>query len=62
MTELFAKSLGQVAYEAYVRHCGGKSVHGEDLPSWDGQDPVIQEHWEFAADAVAVVENGRKVA
>ena len=43
---------GQVAYEAYVSHCGGKSVRGEDLPSYEDQDPAIRGHWEFAAQAV----------
>jgi len=43
---------GQIACGAYVAHCGGKSVHGEDLPSWEDQDPVIREHWEAAAQAV----------
>lgn len=46
-------SAGQVAYEAYVASCGGKSVHGEDLPSWAGLAPAIQAHWEAAAQAVA---------
>lgn len=45
------KTSGQVAYEAYVDSCGGKSVRGEDLPSWDGQDPAIRVHWEAAAQA-----------
>ena len=45
-------SLGQAAYEAYVEHCGGKSIHGEVLPSWDLQLPQIWEHWEAAAEGV----------
>jgi hypothetical protein len=44
--------LGRIAYEAYVASCGGKSVHGEDLPSWDDQAPEIRQHWQAAADAV----------
>jgi hypothetical protein len=47
-----AASLGQAAYEAYVEHCGGKSIRGEDLPPWDGQDPAIRAHWEAAAEGV----------
>jgi len=47
-----ASSLGQAAYEAYVEDCGGKSIRGESLPSWDGQDPAIREHWEAAAEGV----------
>lgn len=44
--------LGQVAYEAYVESCGGKSIHGEDLPNWFDVAPEIREHWRAAADAV----------
>ena len=45
-------SLGEAAYEAYVEHCGGRSIHGEPLPSWDMQLPQIREHWEAAAEGV----------
>ncbi len=45
-------SLGQAAYEAYAASCGGKSIHGEDLPSWGDQDPAIREHWCAAAEGV----------
>lgn len=41
------------AYEAYREHCGGKSVHGEELPAWDDQAPEIREHWEAAAAAIS---------
>jgi len=44
--------LGQVAYEGYRVSCDGKSIRGEELPSWDGQAPEIREHWRAAADAV----------
>lgn len=44
--------LGQVAYEAYVRSCGGKSVHGEDLPPWIELRPEVRVHWDAAAQAV----------
>lgn len=52
--------MGQIAYEAYVQHCGGKSIRGEDLPVWAEQDAAIQAHWEAAAQAVvsAVVGDG----
>ena len=46
------KSWGQIAYEAYVQSCGGKSIRGEDLPAWDAQAPVIREHWDAAGLAV----------
>lgn len=46
--------LGRVAYEAYLVSCDGKSIRGEDLPSWDAQDPKIREHWRAAADGVKI--------
>ena len=46
-------SFGQIAYEAYVESCGGKSIRGEDLPSWEDQDPAIQAHWIAAGKAAA---------
>ena len=45
--------LGEVAYGAYLASCGGKSIRGEELPSWDDQTPEIREHWRAAADEVA---------
>jgi len=45
------KSGGERAYEAYVKHVGGKSVHGEELPAWDDQLPGIRDAWEAAAAA-----------
>jgi hypothetical protein len=48
-----AKSLGQICYEAYVRHTNGKSlVSGQHLPIWHGQRNDIKEAWEAAAEAV----------
>ncbi len=49
-----AIDIGQVAYEGYIASCGGKSIHGEDLPSWQDQAPAIREHWRAAADAVTM--------
>lgn len=46
------KLYGQTAYEAYVKSCGGKSVNGEDLPTWDHLKPSIRTHWMAAANAV----------
>jgi hypothetical protein len=48
-------TYGQVAYEAYVTSCKGKSVRGEPLPPWWEQRPEIREHWERAAIAVVNV-------
>ena len=44
---------GQVAYEAYVQHCGGLSIHGEPLPAWGDQSAEICAHWDAAAQAVS---------
>ena len=46
--------IGQVAYEGYVASCGGKSIRGEDLPSWQDQDAAIRGHWRASADAVTM--------
>jgi hypothetical protein len=45
-------SWGQIAYEAYVEHCGGQSINGDRLPSWAGQSALIQAHWDAAGLAV----------
>jgi len=47
--------MGRVAYEAYYQACDGRSVHGEQLPSWTGQAPAIRENWRAAADAVLIL-------
>lgn len=44
--------LGQIAYEAYLVSCDGKSIRGEQLPSWAAQAPEIRAHWRAAADGV----------
>jgi hypothetical protein len=50
------RSLGQVAYEAYIAFSGGKSlVTGESLPTWADQAPNRQTAWEVAALTVARV-------
>ena len=46
---------GGLAYDAYFRHCQGKSIRGEPLPAWKDQDPAIRAHWFAAADAVKQV-------
>lgn len=48
------KTLGQIAYEAYLDFSGGVSlVSGHKLPEWDQQDPKIGLAWEAAAQAVS---------
>lgn len=50
-------SKGRVAYEAYCRQTGGKSlVSGASLPDYDGLRPDIIEAWEKAAAAVLEAE------
>lgn len=46
-------SLGQIAYDAYVKKAGGVSlVSGAKLPVWSDLDPRIREAWGAAATAV----------
>lgn len=53
MTEhAWNKSWGQIAYEAYVKNCGGQAVNGDRLPSWGDQAANIQAHWDAAGLAV----------
>lgn len=47
--------LGRVAYAAYVVSCGGLSVHGDPLPTWERQHEAIRVHWRAAADAVVML-------
>lgn len=47
------KTPGQVAYEGYLAHSGGRSlVTMAPLPSWEEQAGAIREAWEQAAGAV----------
>lgn len=45
--------LGKTAYCAYVHAVGGKSIRGEDLPTFDAQRENLREAWIAAALAVA---------
>lgn len=48
--------LGQIAYEAYRSHTGGKSLAtGQEIPTWENLAPVIQEAWRAAAEEVRAV-------
>lgn len=45
---------GKVAYDAYCKAAGGKSlVSGQKLPEFEEQPAQIRAAWEAAADAVA---------
>lgn len=43
------KTYGQIAYDAYRTHAGGKSLAtGQNIPDWEDLAPVIQSAWEAA--------------
>jgi hypothetical protein len=58
-------SLGQIAYEAYVKHSNGKSlISGQHLPNWEAQREDVKEAWEAAGHAAgnsAIEELGKQV-
>jgi hypothetical protein len=43
-----APEPARIAFEAYAKHCGGLSVHGEELPAWENVGPAVQGHWRAA--------------
>lgn len=48
------QSLGEIGYEAYRAHSGGKSlVSGQEIPTFDKLSQPIKDAWEAAANAVA---------
>lgn len=48
-----ARTLGQVAYDAYFAFSKGKSlISGSALPDWSAQADEIKKAWEVAAIAV----------
>ena len=48
------KTYGQIGYEAYRAHTGGKSLAtGQEIPTWENLVPVIQAAWEAAGRAIA---------
>lgn len=47
------KTLGHLAYDAYLDFCGGESlVTGQELPEWEQSKPEIQQAWEHVAASV----------
>lgn len=49
-------SHGQIAYDAYRLHSGGKSlISGQPIPEWDALELVIQGAWEASGAAVQSV-------
>ena len=49
-----AKSLGQIAYEAYGEHQAWVVYDGKPMPSWPSVRQDIQHAWDSAGKAVAV--------
>jgi hypothetical protein len=51
------KSFGNIAYDAYCDHTGGKSlISGAELPLWRELDHGIKEAWDVAAVAAREAE------
>jgi hypothetical protein len=48
----FDDSPGEIAYNAYCRAVGWKSVEGEQLPPFSQQSVHLKIAWEAAAEAV----------
>jgi len=53
MGMLELEKISRAGYRAYVKSCGGKSVHGEILPTWEEQRQEIRAHWRAAAREIA---------
>lgn len=46
-------TAGKIAYDAYFKKCGGKSLaSGAQLPTYDQQKPEMVAAWEAAGTAV----------
>jgi hypothetical protein len=53
VNEQLRESFGRLAYDAYARKAGGRSlVSGDRLPPWDDLDQKIKDAWLAAASAV----------
>jgi len=40
----------KAGYDRYFDDCGGRSVHGEQLPLWEDQHEDVRAHWTAAFD------------
>jgi len=50
------KTRGQIGYEAYAAHTGGKTFDGREMPTWEqvvASGTKVAGAWEAAADAIA---------
>jgi len=52
------KTAGQVGYEAYSIHTGGKTFDGRDMPLWDELPDDTKLAWGAAATAIAEYKLG----
>lgn len=52
MPELKPKPLGELAYNGYRDHTGGKTWNGYDMPHWADLPPHVQAAWNTATSAV----------
>lgn len=55
MSERSLRSAGQVGYEAYAAHTGGKTFDGRPMPTWDevkASGTKVAGAWEAAAAAI----------
>lgn len=43
---------GQLGYEAYAAHTGGKTFDGRDMPNWADVSERTKSAWEAAAEAI----------
>lgn len=49
------KTRGQIGYEAYAAHTGGKTFDGRDMPTWEqvvASGTKVAGAWEAAAAAI----------
>ena len=44
--------IGKIAYDAYCKERGWKSVRGDSLPQWEQQDQSLRTAWVYGAQAV----------
>lgn len=52
MTPRSNDELGHAAYGAYARFVGNKTVHGDDMWTWEELPPHIAQAWMCAAVTV----------
>lgn len=53
-------TTGQIGYEAYARHTGGKTFDGRDMPTWGDLPERTVSAWQAAADAILRDDRGSR--